>query len=999
MSPRHEPREVVEQLRIRLKQLHPSSDPERQDPVSLHECASYEQLFPASTENPVKPRRFWIPQPHACRSIAATDQEEDVRQVRLQVSDQEDATFEIQADGLVVDDRLGSLGLLQFCCPPKSGPANRLDENHVDDFVLQAVREAVGLRHELLRRQQEERSYFVELVLIVLGVERSQVSSVGQTLRNLMTRTEYLHSIGVNVLSAEAGSDNIGLSHGFAKAFSWLLPHCDAWYSDHLAQGTRGQMERDGVANEFSDSVPSLTKLQLNNFRLPGKRIWKLEKDRRLHLIHGLNGTGKSSLVESLELVMTNRIARLAKEDRESDPDYAKILTHDGVPEGQASIELEVEQSQPQLAFGKVEGQVKTNGISLNQKTSRRRGKKFDLSVQIESWQSDQTTADSFRLEQRVADLLVQSSPAERARLLLSAYFPDVDSTRTERQELIKKIETAANGAARALSLGKLREAGFAWLRSLQAGEISETLVAETLRWTARFEKRRLDWEDVLHLYTDEPEALAQSLQSVATRVIDLGRKTFAQLGKSKRRDESNLNDLSGKLLEQFDGVPTQLDEVSRAIGVIESLLNWQAVEDTVQGNVLDFTDAVDRWLCSHVQHDLAQRTSTILDTLDKLSAQNFNEPLTVCDFLQASATDNDRSRRLNELSETVERHWQDVNRIRMEEGNATTTSDRTLQVSDDDLRACDTAIDSSPQFSELVHRARVERTIQFGESDSRSFSIGAGSDAGLEAILGDLRKRQEHLRVLLPANDEESTEALEVSMVKQAGTLISRLRELRGLCVKLDQLDSQAIRLLQEQLREDAVLTCAINELTDLFTPASWAYNKIHTEGQIDSSSPRVALRNPGGEVLSNVRNTAELNTLAMVLFLLLAPRVRNPLGLLVLDDPFQNMDELTVTTVARGLARLLELWKQQDRDVYLQRLNLAVFSHSVDDVERIRFESPCHTYRLPWLSPDHTSGKGDDQAQIASGGTGYRDQVTAPNLRLAAPSRGSTTSDALTG
>lgn len=75
------------------------------------------------------------------------------------------------------------------------------------------------------------------------------------------------------------------------------------------------------------------------------------------------------------------------------------------------------------------------------------------------------------------------------------------------------------------------------------------------------------------------------------------------------------------------------------------------------------------------------------------------------------------------------------------------------------------------------------------------------------------------------------------------------------------------------------------------------------------------------------------------------------NPLQLLLLDDPFQNMDELTLLTIVRGLGRLLQLWRQSVPSLDSWRVVLLL--HSVEGVERCRREVPCATYYLPWLSP----------------------------------------------
>jgi len=100
--------------------------------------------------------------------------------------------------------------------------------------------------------------------------------------------------------------------------------------------------------------------------------------------------------------------------------------------------------------------------------------------------------------------------------------------------------------------------------------------------------------------------------------------------------------------------------------------------------------------------------------------------------------------------------------------------------------------------------------------------------------------------------------------------------------------------------------------EALALLTPARWAYEDIVTRAEFASGDTSLELQTPD-EVPVRLRlNTAELNTFAITLFLLCARRIENVFHMIVLDDPLQNMDELTVTTVARGLGRLLRLWQR---------------------------------------------------------------------------------------
>jgi hypothetical protein len=151
------------------------------------------------------------------------------------------------------------------------------------------------------------------------------------------------------------------------------------------------------------------------------------------------------------------------------------------------------------------------------------------------------------------------------------------------------------------------------------------------------------------------------------------------------------------------------------------------------------------------------------------------------------------------------------------------------------------------------------------------------------------------------------------------------------------------------------------------LFTPARWAYEDIdlnYRPGMSDPEELGFRIGNRAQAALS--LNTAQLNLFTLALFLLCAIRADNPLGLLVLDDPLQNMDELTVTTLARGIAKVSRLWGE--------RWQLLLFFHGQEDRERFRQEVPLAVYQLPWLSPVESSSETEieiraDKIQYADG------------------------------
>jgi hypothetical protein len=166
-----------------------------------------------------------------------------------------------------------------------------------------------------------------------------------------------------------------------------------------------------------------------------------------------------------------------------------------------------------------------------------------------------------------------------------------------------------------------------------------------------------------------------------------------------------------------------------------------------------------------------------------------------------------------------------------------------------------------------------------------------------------------------------------------------------------------------------DGSLIAAVNELMALFTPARWSYEDVLLPPTLDKGTLEMSLELGSGTSASRADlqlNTAELNLFTVSLFLLCAARVRKPLGLLLLDDPLQNMDELTSTALARGLAKLVRLWTTLERSE-----ELLLLFHGYDDLDRFRAEVDAAVYKLPWLAPSAEPNPVDVVAEGTSGVT----------------------------
>ena len=145
-----------------------------------------------------------------------------------------------------------------------------------------------------------------------------------------------------------------------------------------------------------------------------------------------------------------------------------------------------------------------------------------------------------------------------------------------------------------------------------------------------------------------------------------------------------------------------------------------------------------------------------------------------------------------------------------------------------------------------------------------------------------------------------------------------------------------------------------ALDEVIALFTPARWAYEGLLMNPNLQEGKVSVELVTTKTRSQAEMRlNTAELNLIVLALYLLCGPTIGdNPLGTVILDDPLQNIDELTSATVARGVSKVAALLPEG--------WQLLLMFHSEGDLETFRREVPGSVYHLPWLAPTGaTNGK----------------------------------------
>jgi hypothetical protein len=187
------------------------------------------------------------------------------------------------------------------------------------------------------------------------------------------------------------------------------------------------------------------------------------------------------------------------------------------------------------------------------------------------------------------------------------------------------------------------------------------------------------------------------------------------------------------------------------------------------------------------------------------------------------------------------------------------------------------------------------------------------------------------------------------VDPASRISTLLPNLRQAADAAGALSATDVKVQDKFVEMLGPRGPISPALNELLALLTTARWGYGDLVTAAKIKGAEREVAF-NVHDLPTSLQLNTAELNLVSLSLFLLCAPVNPNPLHFIVLDDPLQNMDELTVATVVRGLGRFLRLFSRIRGQ--LEDWRLIILLHREEDIQRFRFELPCITHLLPWLA-----------------------------------------------
>lgn len=830
--------------------------------------------------------------------------------------------FELDPDLLLLDPRVATLGLVHVL--PDGAPGKAVQES---------VDRATYVRHLLLTAPDRKNHLplAVELVLVAAGTEEKR-QAVAAALRSVARKTSYLHAIGVSELyHTGKGFDDDSLR----RAFPWLLRATRTWLNGTDA-GARTSWK--------------LLSLTLESYRLPGRRILKLDPAVRLHLVHGHNGSGKSSIAEALELAMTGTVERL---DSAGEVAYEGVLTNRDAA-SPASVTLDV-QEQP--------------GSGATQK---KRGVARDPKEAL----SPDLKATSFRLDQTLMDRLARMGDEKRAVTFLESFFPKESKTyETYRQaEQRRTIALAALGGIVTLPAATEDEAFDGFLTRYAAIDQPQgTLDSEV-------------FDQILPLPLATLRELTRAAPGLRSQIEawQTSRPPLDRLaGELARLDED--------LTKAAKAVLDALAQLRPAVEILRGMRGWVAKSRAATGH--DPAKVLNDWLELCALVDLGEKQLQLARSLAGAQEKGWNPaPGTAAGLvLKAALAPTDLATLescLKLCAQDRDRLADEVRSLRRRAGpvdEAVTAAAATPppHLSDDQITALDAvgpwllpsaeAAETAP-FGKLVNDAVTsDETLSYGD-------LPIGTPGWVDELLS-------RLEPLLQA----CIQAKPVVATPRAGERLRIFREAVQSHRAFQDEGSRVRSTFLERIRPEAGaaadrrLDHAINELMALFTPARHEEIGLSYETREAGGSGRLLFsrksnKKQGSDRAELLFNTAELNVFTLALFLLCSVRIDNRLSLLVLDDPLQNMDEQTVTTVARGLARLVR--------VLPDPWQILLLFHGEDDLERFRQEVPCSVYLLPWLAPAATEAGKTEEIPVLQGNAGSKTQ-TLGKLLAARPAR----------
>lgn len=854
--------------------------------------------------------------------------------------------LDVSADAWVVDHELGTLALIHHVddhddSPVPSNPPRKL----LSERMSRRIGEAAYLRHLLLEElrpgeTQHHRSPFAVEVVFVLA-DPTLALWFNKELRSVTRDVSLLHAIGVSLLvpRGPAAIDRFQPSD-IHRAFSWLLAKAREWMAS--PQSGAASSPATEPASTLPQGLPST--LILKNFRLRGSRRWQFAPGQALHLVHGHNGSGKSSFVEAIELITTGRIEKLGPADCQAVITNRTILAkrRSPGPIPRAAVMLRYPGAPPPAAPTQASPRpaVATTSRLVSWRLTT-------LGVDAALAPGFVSRSGAFRLNQEVIKLLSRASEKEQAKILLETFFPEGYALVTESQRSLRQREE---------TLGRLPPRLRQQFEN-GTGTFDESKATAALSWV---QPTGIPWDRLALLLPLDSSQLSALLPLLPLTVESSLHRTGTApswepiLGAAKEIDDS------------LRGLLNQATSLSNSLRAAQAFLTaYQDVAATAADDSdRQLPDLFADWLLRLAATDILKREHDLLTAVQSVASPGADAyppdmipALASASVLESQPKPAGRSDRLRKFQALQSEALAKVTGFVSFKDRHRQQGVAAPPLAEFDLGALDTLatagvfgrefVTATPRLSEAVRvafqKGKAEPIIENGTT---LVSIGA------PGAFRTLASRLEGVAAALTA-----LEAARAELASPQGGLVNTLQQFQSLQrIAGQQQKTQAEAAARFRERLQTPLGAALNEFTAMLTPARWAYDDIVSRIDDKDTSPSLDFVQDNQPAPLRL-NTAQLSTFALAFFLLCNRAREHPLRLGILDDPFENMDELTVTTVARGLGRFLRLRRGLGDGP--DSWQLLLFLHGEQNVERVRREIPCATYFLPWLSPGAELGK----------------------------------------
>lgn len=794
--------------------------------------------------------------------------------------------FDVTPDIFVVCVETGTLGLVYFV-------TERAETSH------RWLQEAAHLKELLLSDacRENRTPYAVEVVLVV---EHSAAAGIGAVLQETVSKSSILYGIGVNVVKYSGDSrDEEEKEEELKRGFAWLMVGVREWF----AQTAK------------TESGWKTVGLELANYRVHKDRRSLDLDSRKLHIVHGQNGSGKSSFVEAAEWLATGKIERLGNNATE----YPQHIAND------ANQPLDV--------------------------ACRSANNATPYSLDFPPDQAGVAVA-GFRLNQKLMDRLAEEGDEKRAEVFLSAFFsaerPVVDAYHQAGSD----YDTARNVLPGALS------GNVPTLEDLAGGGR-----IEDSKWVGvNDEGFRFGEDDVKDLFPYSLERLTVLAPELSSFAAVLKYPLSAQDAEEFFR----LYDAALKRIRNdAASTKTAIDKATTVFGKIKAWRVISRAKDVKEPGAWlhDWLETQALIEMMTARRDMALAWETAGDKVD-------------WQFLE-DVQDEAKRQPLRQIADTLDLPGDEVTKLDKSRGSLQEEAKTLLDGFFSSLKGGQQTGGTDDTLDMSVFRVSTEEVSALNKVGKWYLTIqGATANVGLgdalhkallssefeyfgELCIGDDAWRQKLLPVLQTVKDYLD----DLDKLAQNDTASGRLKSIRNFVAKRTALQAAGEAMSRNFLLQigqtdsesptAARLHAALAELMTIMTPARWAYPGLRIvpksergeDGKIRHSMALTPKDQP--DVKADLRlNSAELNVFSLSLFLLCAPLAKNPLNLILLDDPLQNMDELTTTYVARGIARLANFWP-------IEQQKLVLFFHGVDALEQFAHEmgSMAACYKLGWL------------------------------------------------